>query len=217
MQGVARCRGGLRRADRRRPQQPADGPGRNSRSPCSVARRRLLTSFDAQPRRQTLVAAIDLRGRYREPFSELGGGDRPRHGGAVAWRSRPVCRRSRKPVSREAGQGHQPGRSRSARRRCSAECSKRRSVDIDVASRSASPDGRADLESLAAQLPELRPYPGGADPPDVDARDRPCFAKRGGSRRRTVGARRGGLAPSTVSPMPMHVRETIWDFAKATA
>ena len=30
--------------------------------------KRLLTSFDAQPG-DSLIAAIDLRGRYREPFS----------------------------------------------------------------------------------------------------------------------------------------------------
>ncbi len=45
---------------------------RNDRSQLSVAilgrAKRLLTSFDARPG-QTLLAAIDLRGRYREPFS----------------------------------------------------------------------------------------------------------------------------------------------------
>src|ERR1700722_6545852 len=44
---------------------------RNDRGQLSVAiigrARRLLTSFDAQPG-DRLVAAIDLRGRYREPF-----------------------------------------------------------------------------------------------------------------------------------------------------
>ncbi|GGF80438.1 methanogenesis marker 2 protein [Azorhizobium oxalatiphilum] len=45
---------------------------RHAQSQLSVAilgrAKRLLTSFDAQPG-QTLIAAIDLRGRYREPFS----------------------------------------------------------------------------------------------------------------------------------------------------
>ncbi len=63
-------------ARRRRPSafpSSADTPIRapiagNCRSRSSAARKRLLTSFDARPA-DRLVAAIDLRGRYREPFS----------------------------------------------------------------------------------------------------------------------------------------------------
>ena len=38
------------------------------RSRSSAAPKRLLTSFDARPG-DRLIAAIDLRGRYREPFA----------------------------------------------------------------------------------------------------------------------------------------------------
>ncbi len=47
----------------------------SSLSPFSAALKKLLTSFDAMPG-DRLIAAIDLRGRYREPVLQLGGRDR---------------------------------------------------------------------------------------------------------------------------------------------
>ena len=70
--------------------------------------KKLLTSFDAKPG-EILVAAMDLRGQYREPFSNWKAATGAACAAARRYRNAARDRRSR---ACRGGQGYQPGRHR---------------------------------------------------------------------------------------------------------
>ena len=175
----------------------------SSRSRSSAARRRLLTSFDAQPG-DRLVAAIDLRGRYREPFSNWEAAtDAPPARLRGDLELLPANRRSRpgRAPPRTSRQGGIIGTAMML-----AECSGV-GATIDV-TRVPRPDGVA-LERWLQTFPSYG-YLLAVPPANVAA---VLGALRGA--RHCGGRDRASHARTAGSPSPRAcATETIWDFAR---
>ena len=163
--------------------------------------KRLLTSFDARPG-QMLVAAIDLRGRYREPFANWEAAT-----DAPAGRLRgdlellpTIAERGLAAAGKDISQGGLVGTAAML-----AECSGV-GIDIDLAAVPA-PEG-VDAARWLLTFPSygyiLAVEPGHV--PETTA----CFAARG-----IAAAAVGTIRPGTQVRVGLEGRhETIWDFAR---
>ena len=161
---------------------------------------RLLTSFDARPA-DRLVAAIDLRGRYREPFSNW-----------EAATDAPPARLARRScglagiaeADLPGSQGYFPGRHRRHRHDAGGVLARRRHDRHRRVPRPA-----AAARALAADLPELRLFARGAR-----VRKRPASLAR--FRDRGIAAADIGefTADTELSHRGGAAAETIWDFAR---
>ena len=164
--------------------------------------KRLLTSFDARSG-QTLVAAIDLRGRYREPFSNWETAT-----DAPAGRLRgdldllpQIAEAGLAQAGKDISQGGLVGTAAML-----AECSGV-AIDIDVAA-VPKPEG-VDLDRWLLSFPSFG-HILAVDDPDV-ATVTGMFAARG------IAAAAVGriLAGSTVTVSGGDATATVWDFSKA--
>ncbi len=179
---------------------------RTDRAQLSVAvlgrAKRLLTSFDASPG-QSLVAAIDLRGRYREPFSNWEAAtDAPssRLRGDLDLLPQ-IAEAGLARAGKDISQGGLVGTAAML-----AECSKV-AIDIDVAA-VPKPEG-VDLGRWLLSFPSFG-HILAVDPPDVE-RVTALFSARG-----IAAAAVGRVAAgSAVTVSHADARATIWDFAKA--
>ena len=179
---------------------------RTDRGQLSVAilgrAKRLLTSFDAVPG-DRLVAAIDLRGRYREPFSNWEAAtDAPPARLRGDLEVLPAIAEARSCLCRE---GHFPGRHR--RHRDDAGGMLRGRGD-DRRHCGAAP-GRRRAGALAADVSELRLHPRRrAD--EGRCRDRAALPRAASRPPRSAQSR----AASRVAITDGRATETIWDFAR---
>ncbi|UDL94404.1 sll0787 family AIR synthase-like protein [Lichenihabitans sp. PAMC28606] len=179
---------------------------RTDRGQLSVAvlgrAKRLLTSFDARPG-QSLIAAIDLRGRYRDPFSNWEAAT-----DAPAARLRgdldllpQIAEAGLSRAGKDISQGGLVGTAAML-----AECS-RVAIDIDIAA-CPRPEG-VDLARWLLSFPSFG-HILAVDPPNVVAVTQ-MFAARG-----IASAAVGRIAEgSAVTVSHAGDRATIWDFAKS--